>query len=56
MGKKYVYIFIKNGGQGPRVQAPSDVVPLTFGLHCTCFFSYLSKPLNVYHPNIPHQC
>ena len=30
-----------------RVQAPSDAVALIFGLHCTCVFSYLSKPLSV---------
>ena len=29
-----------------RVQAPSDAVPLIFGLHCTCAFSYLFEPLN----------
>ena len=27
------------------MQAPPDAVPLIFGLHCTCVFSYLSKPL-----------
>ena len=32
-----------------RVQAPSDVVPLIFGLHYTCVFSYLSKPLKCIH-------
>ena len=26
-----------------------DAVPLIFGLHCTCVFSYLSKPLKCIH-------
>ena len=37
-------------GRASRVQAPSDAVPLIFGVHCTCVFSYLSKPLSVNHP------
>ena len=37
------------------LQISSDAVPLIFGLHCTCVFSYLSKPLKCitfesYHP------
>ena len=31
-------------------QAPSDAVPLMFGLHCSCVLSYLYKPLKCITP------
>ena len=31
-----------------RVQVSSDAARLIFGLHCSCVFCYLSKPLKVY--------